>query len=127
MSKSVMIVDDAPIMRLMLKDILEFNNFTVAAECENGAMAVETYKSVKPDLVTMDIIMPEKDGIQALEEILALDPQAKVVMVTAIDQRDSLMKAIRLGATDYIVKPFENERVLSAACKAVGIEEPEQS
>jgi two-component system chemotaxis response regulator CheY len=70
--------------------------------------------------MTMDIIMPEMDGIQALEEILKFDPNAKVVMVTAIDQRESLMKAIRLGATDYIVKPFEADRVMSAVQKALG-------
>ncbi len=90
------------------------------AECSNGREAVEKYKELKPDLVTMDIIMPEMDGIQSLEEILTFDPNAKVVMVTAIDQRESLMKAIRLGATDYIVKPFEADRVMSAVQKALG-------
>ena len=121
MAKRIITTDDAPIIRLMIKDILiECGGYEVVAECANGREAVEKYKELKPDLVTMDIIMPEMDGIQALEEILAFDPNAKVVMVTAIDQRESLMKAIRLGATDYIVKPFEADRVMSAVQKALG-------
>jgi two-component system chemotaxis response regulator CheY len=123
MAKKVLVTDDAPIIRLMIKDIIQYHGYEVVGEANNGAEAVELYKTLKPDLVTMDIIMPEKDGIQALEEILKYDPEAKVVMVTAIDQRESLMKAIRLGATDYIVKPFENERVISAVKKALGEEE----
>lgn len=123
MAKKVLVTDDAPIIRLMIKDIIQYHGYEVVGEANNGAEAVELYKTLKPDLVTMDIIMPEKDGIQALEEILKYDPDAKVVMVTAIDQRESLMKAIRLGATDYIVKPFENERVISAVKKALGEEE----
>ena len=121
MAKRIITTDDAPIIRLMIKDILvECGKYDVVAECANGREAVEKYKELKPDLVTMDIVMPEMDGIQALEEILKFDPNAKVVMVTAIDQRDSLMKAIRLGATDYIVKPFEADRVMSAVQKALG-------
>ncbi len=120
MAKKIMVVDDAPVIRMMLKDILIHHGYEIVAEAENGAEAVEKYKSLKPDLMTLDITMPEKDGIQALEEILAFDPQAKVVMVTAIDQRDSLMKAIRLGAVDYIVKPFEDDRVVSAVNKVFG-------
>lgn len=120
MGKRIMIVDDAPIVRLMLKDILVFNGYEVIAECVNGMEAVEKYKELSPDLVTCDIVMPEKDGIEALGDILEHDPNAKVVMVTAVDQRESLMKAIRKGATDYIVKPFENERVLSAVKNALG-------
>jgi len=119
MGKRILIADDAPIMRLMIKDILIFNKYEVVAECENGQIAVDKYKEFNPDLVTMDIVMPEKDGIQALEEILDYDMDAKVVMVTAIDQRESLMKAIRIGATDYIVKPFEGDRVISAIEKAL--------
>jgi len=119
MGRRIMIVDDAPIVRLMLKDILVYNGYEVVAECSNGAEAVQTYKELKPDLVTLDIIMPEKDGIEALSEILDFDGSAKVVMVTAVDQREALMKAIRLGATDYIVKPFESERVVSAIANAL--------
>ena len=117
--KKILITDDAPVIRLMLKDILEHYGYEIVAEASNGNQSVEQYKALKPDLVTMDITMPEKDGIQALAEILAFDPKARVVMVTAIDQRDSLMKAIKLGAVDYIVKPFEDDRVISAITKAL--------
>jgi len=120
MNNKIIVADDAPIIRLMIKDILEFNKYEVIAECENGQQAVDKYKELKPDLITLDIIMPEKDGLQALEEIMAFDKNAKAIMVTAIDQRESLMKAIRLGATDYIVKPFEDARVISAVKKALG-------
>jgi len=123
MAKTVLVVDDAPIIRLMLKDIITFHGYEVVGEGNNGFEGVKLYKELKPNVVTMDIIMPEKDGIEALQEILAFDPAAKVVMVTAIDQRESLMKAIRIGAADYIVKPFENDRVLSAIKKAMGDEE----
>lgn len=123
MSKKIIIVDDAPIIRLMIKDVLtECGGYSVIAECSNGREAVQKYRELRPDLITMDIVMPEMDGIQALEEILKLDPSAKVVMVTAIDQRDALMKAIRLGATDYIVKPFEADRVMAAVRRALGDE-----
>ncbi|MEI8013027.1 MAG: response regulator [Candidatus Omnitrophota bacterium] len=122
MAKRIMTVDDASIIRLMIKDILvECGGYDVIAECSSGREAVDKYKELRPDLVTMDIVMPEMDGIQALEEILKFDPDAKVVMVTAIDQRESLMKAIRLGATDYIVKPFEADRVMAAVQKAFGV------
>lgn len=125
MGKKIITVDDAPIIRLMIKDILiECGGYDVIAECSNGREAVEKYKELKPDLMTMDIIMPEMDGIQALEEIIKFDVNAKVVMVTAIDQREALMKAIRLGATDYIVKPFEADRVMSAVQKALGEKQP---
>lgn len=117
--KRILITDDAPVIRLMLKDILEHYGYEIVAEASNGSQAVEQYKALKPDLVTMDITMPEKDGIQALGEILEFDPKARIVMVTAIDQRDSLMKAIKLGAVDYIVKPFEDDRVISAITKAL--------
>lgn len=122
MAKKVLICDDAPIIRLMLRDIIEFHGYEIAGEAGNGQEAVDLYKQLKPDIVTMDIIMPEKDGIAALSEILEFDKEAKIVMVTAIDQRESLMKAIRIGATDYIVKPFENDRVISAVKKALGEE-----
>ena len=121
MGKRLLIVDDAPIIRSMLRDIVEEDGFEVLAECGNGNEAVAKYRELKPDLVTMDIVMPEKDGLDALQEILALDPHAKIVMVTAVDQRVSLMKAIRAGAIDYIIKPFESERVLAALRSALAI------
>jgi two-component system, chemotaxis family, chemotaxis protein CheY len=119
MSKKILMVDDAPIIRLMLSDILKSAGFTDLYEASNGIEGIEKFKELKPDLVTMDIIMPEKDGIEALGEILKIDKNARVIMVTAIDQRESLAKAIKLGATDYIVKPFENSRVISAVTKAL--------
>ncbi|HAJ57530.1 MAG TPA: two-component system response regulator [Candidatus Omnitrophica bacterium] len=120
MAKRILVVDDAPITRLMLKDILVANGYDVVAEASDGVEAVEKFRQLRPDLMTMDIIMPNKDGLAALEEVLAIDKDAKVVMVTAIDQRDSLMKAIHLGATDYIVKPFEEERVVAAIINIFG-------
>ena len=122
MSKRIVVVDDAPIIRSMLKDILSQGGYEIIGECGNGQEAVQKYQELKPDLVTMDIVMPDKDGIEALSEILTFDSNAKVVMVTAVDQRVSLMKAIRSGAVDYIIKPFETDRVLSAIKSALGEE-----
>ncbi len=119
MSKKLLLTDDAPIIRLKLKNIVTEQGYEVVGEANNGEEAVKLYKDLKPDLVTMDIVMPEKTGIEALEEILAFDKAAKIIMVTAIDQRESLMKAIRLGAVDYVVKPFDDARVLEAISKAL--------
>ena len=119
MKPRVLIVDDAVVVRLMIKDILEQNDYEVVGECCNGHEAIEKYKELRPDVMTLDIIMPEKDGIEALEEILNFDQKAKVVMLTAVDQREALLRAIKLGAVDYIVKPFEEERVLSAVQSAL--------
>ena len=120
MNAKILLVDDAPIIRLKLKNILLKAGVTIVGEANNGQEAIEKYQLLKPDLMTMDIVMPVKDGIQALEEIMAMDKNARVIMVTAIDQRESLMKAIRLGAVDYIVKPFEDARVIEAVSKALG-------
>ncbi len=120
MSKKILVVDDAKIIRSKIKKVLTAHGYEIIAECDDGAKAVEAYKKFNPDLVTMDIIMPEMEGIGALEQIIAYDSSAKVIMVTAIDQRESLMKAIRLGAVDYIVKPFEDERLVSTVQKALG-------
>jgi len=114
MQKKVMLVDDAAIIRLILRDILTACGYEVVAECETGREAVEKYKELKPDLVTLDITMPEMSGLEALNEILKFDPQAKIVMVTAVDEKESLIRAVKLGASDYIVKPFEEERVIAA-------------
>lgn len=118
--KRILIVDDAPVIRLMLKDIFTFNDYEVVGEASNGKEAVEKYTELKPDLVTMDIIMPEADGIFGLTEILKVDAKANIVMVTAIDQRRALMEAVKIGAKDYIVKPFDENRVLSAVEKILG-------
>lgn len=118
MAKSVLIVDDAAFMRIKLKDILEKNGYEVAAEAQNGIEAVEKFKETQPDLVTMDITMPEKDGVEALKEIKAIDPSAVVLMCSAMGQQSMVMDAIRAGAIDFIVKPFDTERVIKALDKA---------
>ena len=116
----VLIVDDAAFMRMMIKDILEKNGFEVIGEANNGIKAVEMYKKEKPDVVTMDITMPDMDGIQAVKEIKLFDPNAKVIMCSAMGQQTMVMDAIRAGARDFIVKPFQVDRVLEAIRKAVG-------
>lgn len=119
MGKRVMIVDDAPFMRTMIRDILQPYGFEIVAEGANGEEAVALYAQHKPDVMTLDIVMPKVTGLEALKRIMQADPKAKVIMVTAIDQREALMEAIKVGAADFIVKPFDDERVLSAVKKAV--------
>ena len=120
MAKSVLICDDAAFMRVMIKDILTKNGYDVAGEAENGVKAVEKYNETKPDLVMMDITMPEMDGIQALKAIKANDPNAQVIMCSAMGQQAMVIEAIQSGAKDFIVKPFQAERVLEAVKKVVG-------
>lgn len=120
MAKNIMICDDAAFMRMMIKDILTKNGYNVAAEAENGAKAVEKYTEVKPDLVLMDITMPELDGLQALKKIKELDPGATVIMCSAMGQQAMVIESIQSGAKDFIVKPFQADRVLEAVKKAVG-------
>jgi two-component system chemotaxis response regulator CheY len=117
---SVLVVDDAAFMRMMIKDILSKNNFEVTGEAANGNEAVEKYKELRPDLVTMDITMPEKDGIEALKEIRKIDPNAKVVMCSAMGQQAMVIDAIQSGAKDFIVKPFQADRVIEALQKVLG-------
>ncbi len=119
MANSVLIVDDAVFMRMMVKDILEKNGFTVAGEAENGLKAIEQYKELNPDIVTMDITMPEMSGIEALKEIKKIDPKAKVIMCSAMGQQGMVMDAIKAGAKDFIVKPFNGTRVVEAISKAL--------
>ncbi|MCQ2521977.1 MAG: response regulator [Lachnospiraceae bacterium] len=116
----ILIVDDAAFMRMMIKDILTKNGYEVAGEAENGAVAVSKYAEIKPDLVLMDITMPEKDGIQALKEIKSNDAGAKVIMCSAMGQQAMVIEAIQSGARDFIVKPFQADRVLEAVKKVVG-------
>lgn len=116
----VLIVDDAAFMRMMIKDILSKNGFEIAGEAPNGMKAVELYKAEKPDIVTMDITMPEMDGIQALKEIRSFDSGAKIIMCSAMGQQAMVMEAIKSGAKDFIVKPFQAERVLEAIKKVLG-------
>ena len=117
--KTVLIVDDAAFMRMMLKDILSKNGYDVVGEAENGKEAVEKYKILKPDLVTMDITMPEMTGIEALRDILEEDSNAVVVMCSAMGQQSMVIDAIQAGAKDFIVKPFQPERVLEAVKKVL--------
>lgn len=120
MAKNILIVDDAAFMRMMIKDILTKNGYNVAGEAENGAKAFEKYNEIKPDLVLMDITMPEVDGIQALKNIKAADPNAKVIMCSAMGQQAMVIESIQAGAKDFIVKPFQPDRVLEAVKKVVG-------
>lgn len=115
----VLIVDDAKFMRTLVKDALVPNGHEIVGEAENGNEAVDLYKKLSPDLVTMDITMREKDGIEAAEDILKFDPQAKIIMVTALGQENLLTKAIKLGVKDFVVKPFPPERLQKAAEKAL--------
>ena len=120
MGKKILLVDDAAFMRMMLKDILTKNGYEIVGEAENGAKAVEKYKEVTPDLVTMDITMPEMDGISALKNIRSIDSNAKVVMCSAMGQQAMVIEAIQAGARDFIVKPFQADRVIEAVKKAIG-------
>ena len=120
MAKSVLICDDAAFMRVMIKDILTKNGYDVAGEAENGLKAVEKYNETKPDLVMMDITMPEMDGIQALKMIKEADANATVIMCSAMGQQAMVIESIQSGAKDFIVKPFQADRVLEAVKKALG-------
>ncbi len=120
MAKKVLIVDDAAFMRMMIKDILTKNGYDVAAEAENGLKAVEKYKELTPDLVLMDITMPEMNGIDAVKAIKGFDPGAKIVMCSAMGQQAMVIESIQAGARDFIVKPFQADRVLEAVRKVIG-------
>lgn len=119
MGHRVLIVDDAAFMRMMVKDILTKNGYEVVGEAQDGAQAVEKYKELEPDLVTMDITMPEKDGITALKEIKEINADAKIIMCSAMGQQAMVIDAIQAGAKDFIVKPFQAERVIEAIQKAL--------
>jgi len=119
MANGILIVDDAAFMRMMVKDILVKNGFQVLGEAENGAKAIEKYKELSPDLVIMDITMPEVDGIQAVKEIKKINPNAKIVMCSAMGQQAMVIEAIQAGAKDFIVKPFQADRVVEAVRKVL--------
>ena len=120
MATKVLVVDDAAFMRMMIKDILTKNDFEVVGEAANGQEAVAKYKELKPELTTMDITMPEMDGITAVKEIRAVDPAAKIIMCSAMGQQAMVIEAIQAGAKDFIVKPFQPDRVIEAMRKALG-------
>lgn len=119
MAYKVLVVDDAGFMRMMIKDILSKNGYQVVGEAENGQKAVKKYQELKPDIVTMDITMPELDGIGAVKEIKKIDPNARILMCSAMGQQAMVIDAIQAGAKDFIVKPFKPERVLEAVSKAL--------
>lgn len=114
MATRVLVVDDAKFMRHMLRNILTGIGCEVVGEAGDGSEACEKYEQLTPDIVTMDIVMPKLGGLDALKQIKNKNPNAKVVMISAIDQREPLMEALKLGAVDYVVKPFEKERVEEA-------------
>jgi two-component system chemotaxis response regulator CheY len=114
----ILIVDDAEFLRVRIAKMLTGNGHEVF-EAENGALAVSSYKSSRPDAVLMDITMPEMDGLTALKEIKAIDSNARVVMLTALGQETVVLEAIKSGAKDFIVKPFQPDRVLAALDKAL--------
>ena len=120
MANSILIVDDAAFMRMMIKDVLTKNGFTVVGEAENGLKAVEKFKELSPKLTIMDITMPEMDGIEAVKEIKKIDGNANVIMCSAMGQQAMVIEAIQAGAKDFIVKPFQADRVIEAVKKALG-------
>ncbi|MDN4073428.1 response regulator [Fictibacillus terranigra] len=119
MAKRILVVDDAAFMRMMVKDILVKNGFEVCGEAGDGQQAVEKFKELAPDLVTLDITMPEMDGITALKEIKKVNPNAKVIMCSAMGQQAMVIDAIQAGAKDFIVKPFQADRVIEAINKTL--------
>ena len=120
MARNVLVCDDAAFMRMMIKDILGKNGYNVVGEAENGKIAVEKYKELKPDLALMDITMPEMDGIEALKAIKGEFPDACIIMCSAMGQQAMVIESIQAGAKDFIVKPFQADRVLEAVKKVIG-------
>ena len=120
MTVRLLVVDDAPFVRRSLSKLAEERGWQVIGEASNGREAIEQYLALKPDIVTMDITMPDMDGISAVKEIMKADPQARIVMCTALGQQDMVVDAVRAGARDFIVKPFKKERVFSAIEAVLG-------
>jgi len=116
---NILVVDDAAFMRMMLKDILQKNGHTVIGEAANGSEAIARYKELGPDLVTMDITMPVMEGIEAVKQIKEADPKAKIIMCSAMGQQAMVVQAIQAGAKDFIVKPFQPDRVLESIERAI--------
>jgi two-component system, chemotaxis family, chemotaxis protein CheY len=120
MSHTVLVCDDAIFMRTMITDILTSAGYEVIGEAETGAQAVEKYRQLKPDLVTMDIVMPDMGGIEAVREICRENPEAKILMCSAMGQQALVVEAIQAGAKDFVVKPFQPSRVLEAVQRLLG-------
>lgn len=119
MKKKILIVDDAMLMRIMLRNIFEDNGYEVVAEADDADPALEMYMETNPDLVTMDLTLTTGSGIDAISKILNYDCEARIIVISAIEQRKTVAEALRLGAMDYIIKPFEENSVLSSAMKAL--------
>ena len=120
MSKTVLIVDDTAFMRMTLKNILEKHNYEVVAEAEDGKQAIELYQQHAPGLVTMDITMPNMDGLTATKEIMSKDPNATIIVVSAMGQKSLVIDALNAGAKDFVVKPFQPDRIEEALQKVQG-------
>ncbi len=120
MSHTVLVCDDAIFMRTMISDILSQAGYEIIGEAETGVQAVEKYKQLKPDLVTMDIVMPDMGGIDAVREIVKIDPNARVLMCSAMGQQALVVEATQAGAKDFVVKPFQPSRVLEAVQRVLG-------
>jgi len=118
--RQVLITDDTAFMRMTLKNILEKNGYQVVGEAEDGQVAVDKYLELRPDLVTMDITMPRMDGITAIKKIIEADPEAKIVVCSAMGQKSLVIEALSAGAKDFIVKPFQAERIINAVQKVIG-------
>ena len=116
----VLVVDDAAFMRKMVSDALTKGGHEVVGEAGNGVEAVAQYQALKPEVTTLDITMPEKDGLAALKEIIAIDPAARVIMCSALGQESKVLESIKAGARDFVVKPFQPDRVIEAVGKALG-------
>jgi len=119
-SHTVLICDDAVFMRTMISDILEESGYEIVGQAESGVQAIERYKSLRPDLVTMDIVMPDMGGIDAVREITSFDANAKILMCSAMGQQALVVETIQAGAKDFVVKPFQPSRVLEAVQRVLG-------
>ena len=122
----IMIVDDSVIIRQRLKELFKKRGFDVVAEVESGEKAIIKFKEHKPDIVTMDISMPGMSGIEAVEKLIKIDPNVKIIMLTAMGERTIVFKAIKLGAVNFIVKPFQEEKVMEVICEVLGISPDEE-
>ena len=121
MAVNVLIVDDLAFIKIVLRDILEKSGFRVVGEASNGEQAITMYQDSRPDVVLMDITMPGMDGLTALKQIRQIDPEARIIICSALGQQRLIVQAIQLGARDFIVKPFQAERVVSALKKVLDI------
>lgn len=121
MAVRVLVVDDALFMRTVLKAMLTKNGYEVVGEAENGERAVARYQELSPDIVTMDITMPEMDGITAVKEIKKLDAKAKIIVCSAMGQQPMILEAVKAGAVDFIVKPFQEDRVIASIERVAGL------